>query len=439
MRLAVNIDHFATIRNVRGENQPNLVHVVQLAEQFGVDGIVCHLREDRRHIKDADVFTLRQIVQTRLNLEVAATDEMYNIALKVMPDSVTFVPEKREELTTEGGLVFGSVKDFSSKILRLKEAGITVSAFINVEKNEVEKAVSHGFDFVELHTGGFSACKLYSHKQKVELKQIKEVALYGRESGLGVVAGHGLNYFNASLIRDVDHIEEVSIGHAIVNVGKWKEVQAIFNQHGIALAKETNSLMPDIEETELTLEGNAIKKARTMFYHCHSEEKDVIVFSDDSGLEIEALSLAPGVMSARYAMEVEGDPTLSHNSQANIKTVLKKMGGSKNRKARFRTVVGLVGYMKSKAGINGYFETTTEGIVKGNIAEYARGEKNFGYDPIFIPASFDISNSCMLNQGEGRSFAEMSLEEKNKLSHRRIAFEKAIRLINSLVSGKIRD
>ncbi len=216
MRLAVNIDHIATLRNARGEQEPDPVAAALLAEQCGAAGIVCHLREDRRHIKDLDLARLRLAVTTKLDLEMAMTEELQQIALKTKPELITLVPEKREELTTEGG--FDIVRHFNvlNEYLKpFRPAGIEVSLFIEPEKKAIDLARQAGADMVELHTGAY-AQKQSGAEQLQELQRIREAAIYARTLGLKVVAGHGLNYLNIAPFRDIAEIEEVSIGHAII-------------------------------------------------------------------------------------------------------------------------------------------------------------------------------------------------------------------------------
>ena len=215
MRLAVNIDHIATLRNARGEQEPDPITAALVAEQCGAAGIVCHLREDRRHIKDNDLSRLRQAVTTKLDLEMAMTTELQQIALKTRPELITRVPEKREELTTEGG--FDITRHFAvlAEFLKpFKPAGVEVSLFIEPDKNAIDLSAEAGADIVELHTG------LYALKQGdervLELTRIREAAAYARGLGLKVVAGHGLDYRNIAPFREITDIEEVSIGHAII-------------------------------------------------------------------------------------------------------------------------------------------------------------------------------------------------------------------------------
>ncbi len=217
MRLAVNVDHIATLRNARKETEPDPVYAAVLAELAGASGIVCHLREDRRHIHDTDLRRLRETLKTKLDLEMAATEEMKRIAIATKPDLVTLVPEKREELTTEGGLDVKKHFDLLEPfIAELASHSIPTSLFIEPEPAAVELAKKLGASFIELHTGRFSrltdACEI-----EHELLRLRRAAELGRALGLRVVAGHGLNYRNIIAFASLsDVIEEVSIGHAIV-------------------------------------------------------------------------------------------------------------------------------------------------------------------------------------------------------------------------------
>jgi pyridoxine 5-phosphate synthase len=216
MRLAVNIDHIATLRNARGEQEPDPVVAALLAEKYGAAGIVCHLREDRRHIKDQDLARLRLAVTTKLDLEMAMTAELQQIALMTRPELITLVPEKREELTTEGGFDIARHYDVLAEYLKPFNAeGIEVSLFIEPEKKAIDLARQAGADMVELHTGVY-AQKKNGEEQTKELQRIREAAIYARSLGLKVVAGHGLNYLNIAPFREIPEIEEVSIGHAII-------------------------------------------------------------------------------------------------------------------------------------------------------------------------------------------------------------------------------
>ena len=216
MRLGVNIDHFATIRQARGTFEPDPVAAAVMAELAGASGIVCHLREDRRHINDVDLRRIRETVHSYLNMEMAPTDEMVKIAIKMKPEMVTLVPEKREELTTEGGLdVTGQKVHLNDIIYTLTDAGITVSIFIDPDITQIKMASKIGADYVELHTGVYANSKTDAD-MKEELEVIKTAAFAARKLGLGVSAGHGLNYFNVKAIAAIDIIEELNIGHSIV-------------------------------------------------------------------------------------------------------------------------------------------------------------------------------------------------------------------------------
>jgi len=215
-RLAVNIDHVATVREARGIDEPEPVLAAGLAELAGADGIICHLREDRRHINDRDLQLLRQTVKTKLNLEMAAVEEMVRIALDTKPDLVTLVPEKREELTTEGGLDVKSNPDHYGQVVdRLKGGGILVSFFVDPDRDQVETARSCGADIVEIHTGHYSEAK--GEAEAVErFERIARAVEKAAELGLGISAGHGLNYFNIKRFSSLPQVEEYSIGHSIV-------------------------------------------------------------------------------------------------------------------------------------------------------------------------------------------------------------------------------
>lgn len=214
--LGVNIDHIATLRQARGTRYPSPIEAALLAETAGADSITLHLREDRRHIQDQDVFLLREALKTRMNLEMALTDEMLEIALKVKPHDVCLVPEKREELTTEGGL---NIIQEQSRVQRftqtLQAAGIRVSLFIDANPAQIEAAVQAGAQAIELHTGRFAEATTEIMQQN-ERKLIKKMAQLGVQSGLKVNAGHGLHYHNVQAIAKIEQISELNIGHAIV-------------------------------------------------------------------------------------------------------------------------------------------------------------------------------------------------------------------------------
>ncbi len=216
MRLGVNIDHVATLREARKINEPDPLQIVGLVEMAGGDGIVCHLREDRRHLQDRDLELLRQVVKTHLNLEMAATDEMVEIACRIGPDMVTLVPEKREEVTTEGGLDVVKFRDnIQEKIARLKKSGIVVSLFIAPDLETVKTARSVGADFVELHTGEYANAKS-EQEINVELEKLRSMSVAAVKLGLRVSAGHGLNHFNVTPVARIPEIEELNIGHSLI-------------------------------------------------------------------------------------------------------------------------------------------------------------------------------------------------------------------------------
>lgn len=216
MQLAVNIDHIATLRNARNEQQPDPVTAAMIAELAGASGIVCHLREDRRHIRDRDLERLRETVTTKLDLEMAMTEEMQQIAIRTKPELITLVPEKRQELTTEGGFNIAGHYDMLVEYIKpVQEAGIEVSLFIEPDKQAVTLAAEAGADLVELHTGPYSL-KKKAGDINAEINRIRTAAIFARENGLRVVAGHGLNYYNIIPFSRIEEIEEVSIGHALI-------------------------------------------------------------------------------------------------------------------------------------------------------------------------------------------------------------------------------
>ena len=212
----VNIDHVATLREARGINYPDPVYAAGIVEMAGASGIIVHLREDRRHIKDRDVLILRDVVRTKLNLEMAATPEMTEIACDIKPDMITLVPEKRKELTTEGGL---DVVKFSDKLKKVIEKvhgkGIKVSLFIDPVEAQIEAAHKMNTDMIEIHTGAYSDAKSDRVREK-EFKKVVASANMGKKLGLGVNAGHGLHYHNVQEIAALKEIDELSIGHSII-------------------------------------------------------------------------------------------------------------------------------------------------------------------------------------------------------------------------------
>ena len=235
IRLGVNIDHVATIRNARGGIHPDPVLAAKLAKKAGADGITAHLREDRRHISDADIFRLKKEVKLPLNLEMAATEEMLQIALKAVPNAVCLVPEKRAELTTEGGLnVIQFEKVLEPIIIKLKKKKIRISLFIDPNLKQISAAKKIGADIVELHTGSY--CQAVGKEKEQEFKKIKEAAKYAEEIGLECHAGHGLNFATAKKIAKIPQIVELNIGHFLIG-------EAIFNGLDVVIKKMKSSLI----------------------------------------------------------------------------------------------------------------------------------------------------------------------------------------------------
>jgi len=221
LELGINIDHVATLRNARGTIYPDPLKAARLAEEAGADLITLHLREDRRHIKDADLMALRPLIQTRMNLECAVTPEMINIACRVQPQDVCLVPEKREEVTTEGGLdVVGYFDAVKAATTQLKAAGIRVSLFIDPEEHQIQAAKDVGATVVELHTGRYA--DLADDQQKEELERIRKAAQFGKSIGLRVNAGHGLHEGNVIPVAAIVELSELNIGHAIVAEALFK-------------------------------------------------------------------------------------------------------------------------------------------------------------------------------------------------------------------------
>ncbi len=242
--LGVNIDHIATIRQARGTNYPSPIEGALLCEQSGADSITLHLREDRRHIQDSDVEILRQKLNTKMNLEMATTDEMIAIAEKIKPEDCCLVPEKREELTTEGGLdVAGQIPRMTDVCARLAAANITVSLFIDAQKDQIDAAKQCGAPVIELHTGHYA--DTIGEEQIQEFERIKAMATYAHSIGLQVNAGHGLTMENTTAIAQLPEIVELNIGHSIV-------ARAIF----VGLAQATREMKDLMLKVRLnTLEG----------------------------------------------------------------------------------------------------------------------------------------------------------------------------------------
>lgn len=215
-KLGVNVDHIATIREARGIDEPDPVAAAVFAELAGADGITVHLREDRRHIQDRDVEILRRTIKTRLNLEMALTDEMISIALRLLPDSVTLVPEGRHELTTEGGLDVTQLRaTLKQKIALLQQAGIVVSLFVEPDLEQIKACHRVGADYIEIHTGTYCEMRTLADRQE-QLQRIRMAINAARKLGIGVNAGHGLNYRNIGPVVALGGIEEFNIGHSIV-------------------------------------------------------------------------------------------------------------------------------------------------------------------------------------------------------------------------------
>jgi pyridoxine 5-phosphate synthase len=215
-RLGVNIDHVATLREARKAKEPDPIAAAVLAELAGADGIVIHLREDRRHIQDRDLRLLRETIRTRLDLEMAATEEMARIAVAVKPEMVTLVPERRQELTTEGGLNVVSYREELQKIIEmLHEGGILVSLFIDPDQNQIKGAHKVSADLIEIHTGQYANSR--GKERQTELHQIMEAAKLASKLGMGVNAGHGLDYSNVTPVSQIAEIEELNIGHSIIS------------------------------------------------------------------------------------------------------------------------------------------------------------------------------------------------------------------------------
>jgi pyridoxine 5-phosphate synthase len=216
MKLAVNIDHIATLRQARAAREPEPVLAALLAEQAGASGVVCHLRHDRRHIQERDLQLLRKVITTKLNLEMAATEEMLKVAKEVKPDTVSLVPESPAEVTTQGGLdVLSQKEHLTSYTQELKKAGIRVSIFVDPLKDQIKACQEAGADLIELNTGKYADARTEKERQ-ANLEEVRQAAVFARHSGLEVHAGHGLDYHNVQPIVETDEISELSIGFAIV-------------------------------------------------------------------------------------------------------------------------------------------------------------------------------------------------------------------------------
>lgn len=217
MLLGVNIDHVATLRNARGGMEPDPIKAAYICEQNGATSITTHLREDRRHIKDQDVYTLIKTLNTKLNLEMAMAEDIQKIALEIKPHSICLVPEKRQEVTTEGGLdVAGQLEKVSSFIKPLLDAGIIVSLFIDPTQEQVEASAKTGAQFIEMHTGTYSET-FGTHDEEKEFQNLKNAAILAQNLGLKVNAGHGLNYENVHRMHEIPNLYELNIGHSIIS------------------------------------------------------------------------------------------------------------------------------------------------------------------------------------------------------------------------------
>jgi pyridoxine 5-phosphate synthase len=241
LELGINIDHVATLRNARGTVYPDPLKAARLAEEAGADLITLHLREDRRHIKDADLLALRPLIKTRMNLECAVTPEMIDIACQVKPHDVCLVPEKREEVTTEGGLdVLGHFDAVKAATKKLIDAGIRVSLFIDPEEKQIQVAKEVGATVVELHTGRYA--HLTGPEQTTELERIRKAAIFGKSIGLRVNAGHGLHEGNVMPVAAIAELSELNIGHAIVAEALFKGWQkAITDMKALMVQARTQS------------------------------------------------------------------------------------------------------------------------------------------------------------------------------------------------------
>lgn len=238
--LGVNIDHVATVREARKGREPEPATAAALAELGGADQITIHLREDRRHIQDRDLRILRETVRTRLNLEMAATEEMVRIALEARPDAATLVPERREEVTTEGGLsVSGSVGALAGVVRRLTAAGIETNAFIDPSEDELRAAIEARFEGVEFHTGSYANAATGAERAR-EVERLARVCALAACAGLKVKAGHGLTYANVKPVIRVPEVEEVNIGHSIVSRALFVGLEAAVRQMA-ALIREAEA------------------------------------------------------------------------------------------------------------------------------------------------------------------------------------------------------
>lgn len=240
VKLGLNIDHVATVRQARGGNEPNLVSAALQGISGGARGITVHLREDRRHIQDRDVFDLKKLISVPLNLEMSIDSEIVSIACRLKPEKACLVPERRKELTTEGGLdAIGKFKSLTQTIHKLKKSGIEVSVFVNPIKQQIQAASEAGADDIELHTGTYAN---HFGKQKTrELMRLKEGALLAHSLGLGVNAGHGLDYQNVIAVAKLPYMEELNIGHSIVSRSLFVGMKAAVSEMCTLISKGSES------------------------------------------------------------------------------------------------------------------------------------------------------------------------------------------------------
>ena len=217
MLLGVNIDHVATLRNARGEDYPSVIEAAKICLSAGANGITAHLREDRRHIRDNDIYALKNDLKCRLNMEMAATEEMQRIALEILPDFCCVVPERRQEITTEGGLdIYGQKEKIKNFIKPLITSGINVSLFIDPDENQIKTAAEIGAKYIELHTGRYSLAFNTQNEQE-EFTKLYNSAVLAQSLGLTVNAGHGLNYENVHRMHEIPNLHELNIGHSIIS------------------------------------------------------------------------------------------------------------------------------------------------------------------------------------------------------------------------------
>lgn len=234
IHLGLNIDHIATLRQARGTRYPDPVHAALLAEQYGADSITLHIREDRRHVQERDLALLVETCQTKINLEMAVTEEMLAMALQYRPQDVCLVPEKREELTTEGGLdVVGQFERVKDACQRLAAAGIRVSLFIEADEAQIQAAADAGAPVVELHTGHYA--ELTGDAQQLELRKIQQAARFAHQLGIVVNGGHGLHYHNVQAIAAIPEMVELNIGHAIIAEAVFKGLPTAVREMKLAM------------------------------------------------------------------------------------------------------------------------------------------------------------------------------------------------------------